>query len=132
VNLVTAANSTRTARISAASVILGAKRGYYFAVGHFEFQNAEDIGPVLGAISNHRNLVAGHEHFFCPPAPVQNAWIGEFPVPFNELAAIIWHVDKKLAMGIDKIELHDRSLEARGLRSIVCRGSMVREHWTRK
>jgi hypothetical protein len=114
------------------SIIFATECGDHSAVGQLKFQHAEDAGTALGAIPDQRNWIAGLEHFLSPPAPVQSAGIGEFPVPFDNLPAVVGHIDKKLAMGIDKIKLHHRSFETRGLRCIECRCSMVCEHWTRK
>src|SRR4029077_1002583 len=117
---------------SGGSIILGTKRGNYFAVCHFEFQNSEDVGAVLGTIPDHRNLIARLEHILGPPAPVQSAGIGELAVPFHDLAAVVGDIQKKLAMGIDEIEFHYCSLERSVFRCIVAPRPRVREYRARK
>src|ERR1700688_3687856 len=84
------------------SVIIATECGDLFAVGHLKLHHAEDVGAVLGAIPDHRDLIARLEHFLGPPAPVQSAGISEFAVPFHERAALVGHVDKQLAVWIDK------------------------------
>ena len=107
-----ALNSTKPLASVNSSIIFATERGDHSAIGQLKFHHAEDAGPALGAIPDQRNWIAWLEHFLSPPTPVQSAGIGKFAVPFNGLAAIIGHVDKKLAMGIDKIELHYCSFES--------------------
>ena len=90
------------------------------AVGCDHLGNPQRRGATLGPQAAERYVITRLEGFPRPPRSHQVIGAGELPLPFLDIALVVFGFKENQDMRIYKLKLRDRGLERQGFRCVVC------------
>jgi len=123
------AGGASTADWSRSSVCNG--RAEFSSVGENDLAKINVEGAAFDAVADQSDLVPGLNGIPIPALPGQCIWTIRFRSPFFNLPSIVDDVDEDESVGIAPLECSYDPLQGGGVRHVVIRPAVVREHRAR-